>query len=233
VALANTVAFNPSGREISDVRNAVARLGFRAVRTLAAAVVTRQLAGTPAGPADKGLATQLWEHTAHVASLAHVIARRVTGQDPEMAMFAGIVHEVGGFYLLSRARDFPGLMDGAFPAWVPDDDGEVDADKGSKGGAEGDIGRAVLKALFVPQPVVDGIEAMWEGYLVLPPTTLGDTLLLADQLTPVKSPLREPVYRNHDEMAENIDMVIGQESLVGILKESGEQVQSLTRALQL
>jgi HD-like signal output (HDOD) protein len=232
VALANSVAFNPSGREITDVRIAVARLGFKVVRNLATAMVTRQLAGTPAEPAHKALATQLWEHTAHVAALAHVIARRVTGQDPEAAMFAGIVHEVGGFYLLSRAKDFPGLMDGALPDWVQDDEGEVEGEKQGKGGGEGEIGRAVLKALAVPQPVVDGIEALWKGYLVLPPTTLGDTLLLADQLTPVKSPLREPLYRNREDMAENIDMIIGQETLVGILKESAEQVESLTKALQ-
>jgi len=47
------------------------------------------------------------EHTAHVASLAHVIARRVTRLDPETALFAGIIHEVGGFYLLSRVKDHP------------------------------------------------------------------------------------------------------------------------------
>ena len=232
VALANSVAFNTSGREITDVRIAVARLGFKAVRTLAVAVVTRQLAGTSGDPAYQGLATQLWEHTAHVAALAHVIARRVTGQDPETAMFAGIVHEIGGFYLLSRAKELPGMMDGELTGWVQDDDAEAEGESESKGGGEREIGRAVLKALSVPQPVVDGIEALWKGYLALPPTTLGDTLLLADQLTPVKSPLREPLFRNREDMAANIDMIIGQETLAGILKESAEQVESLTRALR-
>lgn len=231
VALANSIAFNPSGREIADVRVAVSRLGFQAVRAVAAAVATHQLAVTPTEPANQERATKLWEHTTHVAALAHVIARRVTGQDPEMAMFAGIVHEVGGFYLLSRAKDYPGLMDGELTDWLQDDNGEVEGEEG-KGGSEVEIGRAVLRALSVPRAVVDGIEAMWKGYLVIPPTTLGDTLLLADQLAPVHSPLHEPALNDCKSITANIDMIIGQETLVGILKESAEHVGSLIRALR-
>ena len=52
-----------------------------------------------------------------------------------------------------------------------------------------EIGRAVLKALSVPAPVVAAVEVLGTGYLAFPPTTLGDALLLADQLAPVKSPL--------------------------------------------
>ena len=35
VAMANSVAFNRSGREITDVRSSVSRLGFRTLRSLA------------------------------------------------------------------------------------------------------------------------------------------------------------------------------------------------------
>jgi hypothetical protein len=146
-------------------------------------------------------------------------------------MFAGIVHEVGGFYLLSRAKDYPGLMDGELTDWLQDDDGEVEGEEG-KGGSEVEIDRAVLGALSVPRAVADGIEAMWKGYLVIPPTTLGDTLLLADQLAPVHSPLHEPALNNCENITANIDMIIGQETLVGILKESAEHVDSLIRALR-
>ena len=33
-------------------------------------------------------------------------------------MFAAIVHEVGGFYLLSRADEFPGLLDADPENWM-------------------------------------------------------------------------------------------------------------------
>jgi hypothetical protein len=34
----------------------------------------------------------------------------VTRQDPETALFAGLIHEVGALYLISRANDYPVLL---------------------------------------------------------------------------------------------------------------------------
>ncbi|HUY04118.1 MAG TPA: HDOD domain-containing protein [Rhodocyclaceae bacterium] len=217
VALANSVAFNRSGRPITDVRIATSRLGFRMIRALAAAVVTRQLAGISTDPAHRLLADRLWAHTAHVAALAHVLSRRVTRQDPETAMFAGIVHEVGGFYLLSRVKDFPCLFDGRAGVAIEEAEGW------------GAIGRAVLMVLSVPQAVVAAIEGLWAGEPVLPPASLGDTLLLADRLSPIKSPLQPAADRNA--APEAIDLVIGQETLAGILEDSAEEVASMIVAL--
>lgn len=217
VAAANSVAYNRSGREITDVRTAVARLGFRTVRSLAMALVTRQLAGTPAGKAEQAMAAQLWEHTAHVASLAHVIARHITKVDPETAMFAGIVHEVGGFYLLSRAGGFPGLLDDGFTEWLES--------------GEADVSGAVLDVLAVPAPVREAVRDYWAGYLAIPPTSLGDTLLLAEELSPVPSPLHR-IDRGEERVPANLDFVLGEDTLTGILAESAEEVASLTEALK-
>lgn len=219
VAIANSVAFNRAGREITDVRTAVSRLGFRTLRSLAMAVVTRQMAGKSADPTTQKLANQLWEHTAHVASLAHVIARRITHLDPETAMFAGIVHEVGGFFLLSCAPKHPGLLEGDADVWVAEGDAEV--------------GRAVLKVLAVPESVAGAVEDFWDGFLAMPPSSLSDTLLLAEALAPVPSPLREESDRSAGAgMAASLEMVVGEELLTDILAESAEEVRSLTAALQ-
>ena len=219
VAMANSVAFNRSGREVTDVKTAVTRLGFKTVRSLAAALVTRQMAGVPDSAAHQHLAASLWEHTTHVASLAHVIARHVTHVDPDTAMFAGIVHEVGGFYLLSRAHDFPGLLEGGFDEWL--DTGETE------------VGRAVLKTLAVPEPVLQAVDTYFEGYLEIPSTTLGDTLLLAEELAPVRSPLHlRACDEGEKDIAASVDMVIGEETLSSILKESADEVASLIAALR-
>ncbi len=219
VAMGNSAAFNRSGHEITDVRSAVMRLGFRAVRSLAMALVTRQLAGKPAAPAHQALAAQLWEHTAHVTSLAHVIARRFTHVDSETALFAGIVHEVGGFYMLSRADEYPGLLEGNFDEWIET--------------GEADVGRAVLKVLGVPEIVVGAVESYWNGYLAIPPVLLGDTLLIAEELAPVASPLHKLGGVEIGEgMTARMDITLGQDVLSSILEESAEEVASLTRALQ-
>jgi HD-like signal output (HDOD) protein len=219
VAVANSAAYNRTGHAITDVRSAITRLGFRSLHALATAVVARQFASMITAPELRAKATQLWEHTAHVAALAHVIARRVTHQDPETALFAAIVHEVGGFYLLSRAQAYPGLLDGEPAEWVEN--------------GEKTISQAVLKRLSVPAQVVEAVEAMWHGYLALPPETLGDTLILSNNLAPVESPLHQPRDAKAKASVANIDAVIGEETLSSILAESADEIISLTSALKM
>lgn len=219
VAVANSVVYNRTGREINDVRTSVALLGFNTTRSMAMALVARQLAGEATVPAQQALTNQLWEHTAHVASLAHVIARHVTRVDPEAALFAGIVHEVGGFYMLSRAKDFPDLLDGDFSVWLET--------------GEEEVGRAVLKVLSMPEQVMHAIQDYWDGYLALPPVTLGDTLLLAEALSPMASPLHDPGRHGQGEgIMASIELSIGNDTLTSILSESAEEVESLTEALK-
>ena len=219
VAMANSVVYNRSGRATTDIRQAVSSIGFKALSNLAMALIVRQMEETSKDNAHRALAARLWEHTAHVASLAYVLARRVTRQDPDTAFFAGIVHEVGGFFLISRAASFPGLLDGPLQGWYRS--GEVR------------LGRALLKALSVPQAVVDAIEVMWKGYLTLPPETLGDTLLLAKQLVRVDSPLDALAGEGGGGMdGAQIDLALGEETLSGILEESAAEVAALTAALQ-
>ena len=218
IAIANSIVYNRSGREVTDVRVAVTRLGFSTVRSLVMALVTRQMAGRLTDKKHQEMVDKLWEHTAHVASLANVIARHVTHENSETAMFAGIVHEIGGFFMLSRAGDFPGLLDGDFTEWIE--------------GGEAEVGRAVLDKLLVPETVSKAIEAYWDGFLAMPPETLGDTLLLAEELCPVPSPLHQLAGRVGGAGTASIEMVIGEETLSLILKEAADEVSSLTAALQ-
>ena len=225
VATGNSIAFNRSGRAVTDVRAAINLLGFKMVRMLATAMVARQLAGTSDTPAIRTLATKLWEHSAHVAALAHLLAKRVTRQDADAALFAGMLHEIGGFYLLSRAKEFPGLLEGDARDWT----NEI----ASGFTPEMALGQSVLKALQVPKPVQDAIDVVCLGYLAYPPATLGDTLLLADQLAPVRSPLFQSADKTMPELRGTIDLIVDQETLSEILKESAEHVRSLTDALRV
>lgn len=219
VAIANSAAYNRSGIEITSVKTAVQRLGVRTLQSLVAALIVRQIGSEVTNPALKQQINQLWEHTAHVAALAQVIARRVTRVDPETALFAGIMHEVAGFYMLSCAGDYPEIIDGEPEDWV--DHGEIE------------IGRGVLTRLGVPDGVFQAIEAMWAGLRAIPPETLGDTLLLANDLSPVPSPLYQPRANISEQGARTIDFLIGDGSLHGIMLESAEEVRSLYSVLMM
>jgi len=224
VAIANSVVFNRSGKKITDVRSAVTLIGLRTVRNLATAVVVQQLTEPQV---RNEMVTQLWQHSAHVAALAQVIARRITKQDPDTAMFAGIIHEISWFYLLAREKHYPGLTDESIASsWNSDEDLEDETELE----CEIKIGTAILKALSVPEPVIDGIVYLWRGYLTFPPSTLGDTLLFADQLAPVKSPFILPSNQMGYSIA-NIDLLTDEETLSAVLKDSEAEVRSLTEAL--
>jgi HD-like signal output (HDOD) protein len=218
VAVANSAAYNRSGNEVTNVGAAVQRVGFRTLGALAAAVITRQLASQIRDPGLRAKADQLWEHSANVAALAQVLARRVSRVDAETALFAGIVHEVGGFYLLSRASEFPGLLDDIAEDWT--------------GHGEMAIGRAVLLKLAVPAPVTGAIEALWNGMRALPPETLGDTLLLANDLASVPSPLHERPGATNASAAATVDFAVGDGTLSRVLAESADEVRSLAAALR-
>ncbi|KQV90557.1 histidine kinase [Massilia sp. Root351] len=219
VAIANSVAYNRSGTEISSVRSAVQRLGVRTLQSLVAALIVRQLGSKITDPTLKAMAAQLWEHTAHVAALAQVIARRVTHVDPDTALFTGIIHEVGAFYMLAQADAYPGVMQGEPEDWV--EHGEMV------------IGRGVLRKLVVPEAVMASVEAMWEGMRALPPENLGDTLLLANDLAPVPSPMHQRPGATTPAAARTIDFAIGEGTLDGILRESASDVKSLFSVLML
>ncbi|KAB8044033.1 HDOD domain-containing protein [Janthinobacterium aquaticum] len=221
VAIANSAAYNRSGNDITNVRTAVQRLGVRTLQSVVASLIVRQLGSTITDPQLKAKADQLWEHTAHVAALSQVIARRVTRVDPDTALFAGIMHEVGGFYLLSRAGEYPGILDGDAQEWVEH--------------GEQAVGRGVLTKLKVPEAVMQAIEALWEGLRAIPPESPADTLLLANDLAPVASPLNEnpaAIAVRAKRAASSIDCLIGEhDTLSSIMAESAEEVQSLLRVL--
>ncbi len=224
VAIANSVAYSRFGGGVTNVKTAVTILGFNTLRSIVAAVIIRQLTHAITVPSLREMANQLWEHSAHVAALAHVISRRVSKVDAETALFAGIVHEVGGFYLLSRAEEFPALLEDMSSR--PDDIVDELAES-----PEAVIGRAVLNKLMVPKTVVSAVESLWYGMRVMPPETLGDTLLLANDLAAISSPLDTRSESTIQQDASEIDFAIGDGTLSSILEESDEEVRSLTSAL--
>jgi hypothetical protein len=211
VALANTAVFNRGGTPVTSVRAAVARVGYRNLYTMAAAMVVRQFGSRIRDAALRAQAEQLWRHTAHVAALAHVIARKLTATDPDTALFAGIVHEAGGFYLLSRADEIPGLLNGA-GEWL--------------GAAQEILSREMMKKLAIPEPVSLAIVSLRGATLTPPPLGLRDTLLIAKHLAPVASPLA--CGADSPSLAGFID---DNAALQQMLAESAEEAASMSAAL--
>jgi HD-like signal output (HDOD) protein len=209
VALANSSAFSTGGKPITNVRSAVTRIGYRSL-------LVRQFGARIDDPDLRDKAEKLWEHTVQVAALAHEFARRVTFVNADTAMFAGIVHEVGGFYLLSRADGFPGLLDEDPEKWT-----EL---------CEDVVTREVARKLDLPEPVADAIFERG-SWLHMPPSSLLDTLLLANMYATVPSPLGTvpPPLPHHSESA--LDFLVDEATLNDIRADAAELGASMGPAM--
>ena len=217
VAIGNSVAYTRFGGRVSNVRSAVSLLGFKTLRSLVAAIVVRQFAAAMSDASLLRKAELLWQHCAHVAVLAKVLAREFTDVDPETAVFAGIVHEISGFYLLYRAEEFPELLQGV-------------ADESSKE-ASRLLAHSVLQVLKVPKSVASAVEHLYSGASSHPPATLGDVLSLANDLASVQSPLAGLDVAGSLKSAEPIDFQVGDRTLQGVLAESEDEIESMLETL--
>jgi HD-like signal output (HDOD) protein len=108
--MANSAALNCSGRKIADLRQAVARVGFNIVRSAALAFAVEQLRRSPEFKHLEGPLDALWKNSVQIAALSHVIARRFSSLNGDTALLAGLMHNVGRIYILTRASKYPTLV---------------------------------------------------------------------------------------------------------------------------
>src|SRR5512135_2654696 len=106
LALANR-RVGARGTPITDLKLAVTRVGPDRVRTAALPYVLEKMRGTRAHEHIRGDLAKLWERSMLVAAIARAIAARTSCVPPDMALLAGLLHNVGGVYLLARAQKHP------------------------------------------------------------------------------------------------------------------------------
>ena len=97
-------------RAIETVEAAVSRMGSNMVRNLVTSMVMQQMFQATSDVTDKRL-RKIWEHSTEVAAIAHALASQFTKLQPEQAMLAGLVHDIGALPILSRAEEYPDLLE--------------------------------------------------------------------------------------------------------------------------
>lgn len=100
--VANSSALR-GGKRIDNLQQAVARLGMSLVRSLVAGLALEQLFFSRS-PALKDRLRRSWTASLEVAALAQVLASHRTGLRPEIAMLAGLVHEIGSLPIIRMAE---------------------------------------------------------------------------------------------------------------------------------
>jgi HD-like signal output (HDOD) protein len=99
---ANSAAFNPAGKHLTDLRAAITRLGHRPVQSAAMSFAVKQLRLAPALRSISKPLNVLWEQSISVAAICQVVARR-TRVSPEESFLTGLLHGIGRLYIMVRS----------------------------------------------------------------------------------------------------------------------------------
>lgn len=216
--MANSAALNTSGRSITDLRSAVARVGFNIVRSAALSFAVEQLRNSES---YKHLAPQLdllWKSCVQIAALSHVVARRFSSLNGDTALLTGLMHNVGRIYILTRASAFPALI--ADPLTF----NSINRDWHTN------VARAVLENWRMPEEIVEAVGSYEDMDRELRgPVTLTDVLSLAVQLERNKLVPGKPA---DDYLVKCLQRLqVQPDDVQAVLEESAEDIAALKQAL--
>lgn len=180
VQSANAATFY--GKEaVRDVEKAVYRLGANAVRRIALGVAMAQLTQAKKLLPFSAMGRRIWLHSLYTAATASVLARTFTRYQPDEALFLGLSLNLGAFYLLYQASQYPILH--------KDQDDVKDA-----------IGRhylrlthRVLETIGLPEEMVDAlsIAPLQDAPMLSLPQTIQEVLHTANLVACQRYPWTE------------------------------------------
>lgn len=98
-----------SSNQINDILSAVTRLGVTYTSNIAVGLAMEQMFQATKDIIDSRL-RRTWSQAIQVGASAEVLARHFTNIDPEKAMLAGIVHQIGVLPILSFAENSEDLL---------------------------------------------------------------------------------------------------------------------------
>ena len=102
VKVANSAAMQRSNR-CETVHEALTRLGLDSARQLIIAFASERLFQQTDSRVRKH-SVRIWQHSVDIASLAMVLARLTPPLQPDRALLAGLLHEIGALAILAMAQ---------------------------------------------------------------------------------------------------------------------------------
>ena len=191
--LAKSVIYSPDGTPARNLPAAITRLGFDLVRSTALAIAMNQLMRSKEVSAYCDLTAALWEHSLRTAAAARILARTHTRISPDEALLAGLVHDLGAFYMLYRAAQYselrhrPDTMKHLIVQWHES------------------IGTTLLNALGLPEEIVEATTDHDQPRPIPNPIrSLGDVIYIANILA---GPHSEWVDQDIEPNTENREIV--------------------------
>ena len=216
--MANSVAFNATGRVIIDLGLALTRLGAQKVYGVVLAHAMQDIRRTESLRSIAGRMDELWSDSVTVAHFSQAVAKRTSLPTPD-AFAAGLLHLMGRLYILVQCTE-PGpsghrvvLSEDLVDAWHPV------------------IAKAVLKNWRMSEEVCEAVGAQAEVHVVRTGNaTLTDVLVAGIRLA-------KRMKHSYDTTSLSAGGVLARLNLSvaecdGLVDEAAADVRALERALR-
>jgi HD-like signal output (HDOD) protein len=217
--LANSAALNFSGKQVTDLRTAVARMGFNMVRSAAIAFAMSQLKKVDSLKGLEKPLDVLWRRSSSVAAISHAVARRLAKVNPDTALLAGLLHGIGQLYILTRTAKHPKLFanEAVYHNIVRD--------------WHSSIAKALLENWDIAEEIVDAVGNYEDiGRTHSGFTDLTDVLTVGYLLASYRDH-PESIELNMEGVAACTRMQLDRAGYEKLLKESGEEIAAIQAAL--
>jgi HD-like signal output (HDOD) protein len=218
--MANSAMLRRGPIEIIDLKSALSRLGLDMVRNTVTSIAMDQTFKVEKNSPIYKFIEETRIHCFHVGALAYLVTKNYQPQlGLDEAMLAGLVHDIGKFYILTRIGDHPALfedqqsMNQLLQEWHPG------------------VGRAILETWGFPDVIaIAADEHEWLDRDDHEVVNITDIVIVANQLSHLdindtdthQALLQLPSFRK---------VGIGPGDLQVILEESDEEIGSITAAL--
>ena len=216
--MANSTAFNATGRVIIDLGVAINRLGAQKVYSVALGHAVAHIRHNESLRAIAPRLDELWSECVTVAHFSEAVAKRGSLPFPG-AFAAGLLHGIGRFYIIVQS-----VKQGASSPQVPLNAALVDAWHPA-------IAKAVLKNWQMDEAVCEAVGAQADVNIVRAgPPTLTDVLIASIRLATRMRNSYDTATLNAGGAFVRLDLTV--EACKSLIAQASEETRALQRALR-
>lgn len=186
--MANSIAMNPYGREITSAFEAVQRLGSKKIRCLVYLVMMEQVRQDNRSEELKKIANILWKHSVDIACLSYATAKHTGICEADEAMLTGIMIDIGQFFIISRLPGYPEILSNTTCMTELIKNSHIS------------VAKQIIDTMKLPRVVIDVYNCNLKYHPVWPMIDVVDIVTLASICTNFRNPFLQTVddAKKHD-----------------------------------
>jgi len=104
--MANSAMYNNTGKKIESCKAAYLRIGSKKLVNLVLSFTMKELFNTDLDVIKKKM-NEVWKHSVKVAAISAILTRLTSNLDPEKALLAGLLHNIGSVAILNNLNNMP------------------------------------------------------------------------------------------------------------------------------